>query len=404
MNRLKILNNANEHVISQLSEKYFDICESDKKRLLAESERKLNTMKKQNINNASNSNLSPETSSFEVVEIKSKSKIHKIIWSAAACVIILVCVFSVRFLPPILFSDNNAAAEYESENLASVDTPVTEQKNNTSSKEQKETSSALNNSNSSKEKNNTSSAANNSTSSKQKNNISSSSNNSSNVDNESNYVSNNTDTNVSSSEFTGKCYVGEEYPNIDEEPIQEEPIDTEPTENDSDFIIDYRIGVTETEKIMKISADMTINQVIDILGTPETLMILDGYAQYIVDNSKLLMIHYDSSDEKIGRNGNVLLTECVDISTMYCDPNTFTFDCYAISSESTIRVTCPQYVGMNVIDLSFNKDINKPSVQIGDKLRVTYSGEVLECYPPIIYPVDIEVIPMREARWAAELK
>ena len=35
MNRLKILNNANEHVISQLSEKYFDICESDKKRLLA---------------------------------------------------------------------------------------------------------------------------------------------------------------------------------------------------------------------------------------------------------------------------------------------------------------------------------------------------------------------------------
>ncbi|MBQ5566062.1 MAG: hypothetical protein IIT42_04375 [Clostridia bacterium] len=174
MNRLKILNNANEHVISQLSEKYFDICESDKKRLLAESERKLNTMKKQNINNASNSNLSPETSSFEVVEIKSKSKIHKIIWSAAACAIILVCVFSVRFLPPILFSDNNAAAEYESENLASVDTPVTEQKNNTSSKEQKETSSALNNSNSSKEKNNTSSAANNSTSSKQKNNISSS--------------------------------------------------------------------------------------------------------------------------------------------------------------------------------------------------------------------------------------
>ena len=86
-------------------------------------------------------------------------------------------------------------------------------------------------------------------------------------------------------------------------------------------------------------------------------MILNGYAQYVIDGEWLLMLHYDDENEQIGVDGQELLDSCPRLSEMINDRASLTFDCYVIDIRGeAIRVTCPQYDGFDCTDPHFTDE------------------------------------------------
>lgn len=159
-----------------------------------------------------------------------------------------------------------------------------------------------------------------------------------------------------------------------ENPIQENDI--------ADTIDSY--GETSEAKVLKISSDMTYGEAIELLGEPETVGLRNGYAQYTVDKSKLLMMFYSDINDTLGINGDELLAKCIDLSELEANYNEFVFEGFVVSNEGGIRVTCPQYAPLNCADLSFSDGTEVPTVNVGDKVMIYYSEDVLLSYPPII--------------------
>ena len=159
------------------------------------------------------------------------------------------------------------------------------------------------------------------------------------------------------------------------------------------------IGETTSEKVSQLKDGMTYAQVFEILGTPDRLGIPEGYAQYIVDGDKLLILRYTSEDDTVGTNGDFL--QGVELSSMYANESERTFDGYAAWSREdkyyggVIRLTCPQY-GLHCADVVFTDEQQEylKTIWLGKytKLRITHTDEVLESYPPIVYAEKVEVI------------
>lgn len=159
------------------------------------------------------------------------------------------------------------------------------------------------------------------------------------------------------------------------------------------------IGETTSEKVSQLKDGMTYAQVFEILGTPDRLGIPEGYAQYIVDGDKLLILRYTSEDDTVGTNGDFL--QGVELSSMYANENERTFDGYAAWSREdkynggVLRLTCPQY-GLHCADVVFTDEQQEylKTIWFGKdtKLRITHTDEVLESYPPIVYAEKVEVI------------
>ena len=153
-----------------------------------------------------------------------------------------------------------------------------------------------------------------------------------------------------------------------------------------DNIRDY--GKNTKQKVLDITTDMTYDEAITYLGEPETIM-LDSYAQFIVDNSELLMIYYNSKSDLIGMNGNELLASCKSLSELEAAPNNLTFEGYVVFCEGTIRITCPQYSPLGCADLWFSNGFDTSGIKVGDKVRISYYNDVMESYPPIIQVKEI---------------
>ena len=160
---------------------------------------------------------------------------------------------------------------------------------------------------------------------------------------------------------------------------------------------EYNMGNSGEARVLSITREMTYRQVIDRLGAPQDCMILNGYAQYVIDGEWLLMLHYDDENEQIGVDGQELLDSCPRLSEMINDRASLTFDCYVIDIRGeAIRVTCPQYDGFDCTDPHFTDEqreyLKNENVKVGDKLRITHDDYVLTIYPCICYAQSVEVI------------
>lgn len=175
------------------------------------------------------------------------------------------------------------------------------------------------------------------------------------------------------------------------EPPEEIPSASEPEYYDGE---EYDYGRTGEARVLSITSEMTYRQVIDRLGEPKDCMILNGYAEYIVDNDRLLMLHYEDENEQIGVDGQELLDSCPRLSEMVNDRTNRTFDCYVIDIRGeSMRVTCPQY-GFDCADPHFTDEqreyLKSVDVKVGDKLRIKHEDYVLEVYPCIIHAESVD--------------
>lgn len=110
-------------------------------------------------------------------------------------------------------------------------------------------------------------------------------------------------------------------------------------------VYEYEHGVTHSNIVMKVTPDMTYRQVIDLLGEPETYE-QSGYAQFIMDGDKLLMLVYDDENDNIGISGEDLAASAYPISEMYSNKDEYTFDAFIIKTNEkgdAFFVVCPQY-------------------------------------------------------------
>ena len=175
--------------------------------------------------------------------------------------------------------------------------------------------------------------------------------------------------------------------------------DTENTPGEEDPPPYVEEGKTPEERLQSITPNMTIEEALKTLGEPRTCGVLNGYAEYLI-GEKLIMITYTDKNQLIGENGEGILN-IVDMSEMYYDPQSNTFDGYVIWADEggAFRVTCPQCSGkFDCASVSKRKDntelaekLNQMDIYPGEKLRIKYTGDVLESYPPIIYAEDIDV-------------
>lgn len=186
-----------------------------------------------------------------------------------------------------------------------------------------------------------------------------------------------------------------------------ERITDEPTASEEPIgEIDVQIGITQSDKVLKITKDMSYKEAMELLGTPNDLMEQGSFAQYIVDGEYLLMLDWDYDTDLILRDGRELLDSCPRLSEMMNDPENRTFDCYIVQYNGAgIKVTCPQYdlfdcasIGVGThsggYDEAWNEVIGR-AMSDGRALRITHDGDILEVYPPLVTAVSIELAPER---------
>lgn len=213
---------------------------------------------------------------------------------------------------------------------------------------------------------------------------------------------------------TSEVYITEENPNDGgetvskpktsdssaavENPQQPDSSDTETIESGYDNIV----RVT-SENVLKITPEMTYAEVIAFLGKPDTLGVTNGYAQYIIDGERLLMLFYENKGDEIGVSGEVLLSTAPRVDEMYKDGTAYTFDCYVVRVIAggsdipyTMRVCCPQMVGNECADIRFNIELSEyislQNVKPGCGLRVECDDVVEESYPCRMFAHSVDVI------------
>ncbi len=354
-NKFKLLRDTDDNTIDKLSSYYCEISQKEKDRMFAMSERKLEAMKSTAADIDKSSDLS-KNECPETVEIENPITWYKSLRTFGVClagviVVIGTAVFSNTVKPnpvPSVTSDTNYVGTIEAAAESSIEESINETTGTISISDEEN----KNITNSSAETSVNSTADFGITTDKKDEDIQSSLNDE-----------------VSAAES--------ETVNLDKH-YEELP----------DNIENY--GKTTKQKILDITPDMTYDEAITYLGEPETIM-LDGYAQFIVDNSELLMIYYNSKSELIGINGNELLASCKSLSELEADPNNLTFEGYVVFCEGTIRITCPQYSPLGCADLWFSDGFDTSGIKVGDKVRISYYGDVMESYPPIIQVKEISL-------------
>lgn len=385
-NKFKLLRNADDEIIDTLSENYFNISKKEKDRMFAMSEKKVNDMKAKDFNSSS---ISTENDRPEILTIEKRNPLYKPFRAAGVCFALVIAVVAAAAglhgiengnVDTIPESSTTGALTDENIIVSMEDTRETafeESTLETTGASEKDED-AVYNENFDYETahdNETSSASDNSSSNK-KDSVSES------------IVESDVDIKTSVSTVTAATDKGEASSPTDLQEISDPDI---PFTSSEETAIEYddktfeSYGTTTEKKILSITADMSYDTAIKTLGEPETVCITNGYAQYIVDDTKLLMIHYSDKNELIGISGSELFESCVELSELKSDFDNFTFDCYVIACDGTVRVTCPQYSVLGgCTDLWFSSGFDKSAIKVGDKLRITYTGDVLESYPPII--------------------
>lgn len=154
-----------------------------------------------------------------------------------------------------------------------------------------------------------------------------------------------------------------------------------------------RIGYTTTEKIQEISGGMTYGKIIEHLGMPETAGFIDGYAQYIVDDDKFLVLRYKNQDEICLLSGNEILNSCLAIDSFFSDCKNNTADALVVGvTGSSITVVTPNYERFSVARFVLPTKYETKTLKIGDLIRITHDDKIAEVYPPSIKIVDMTLI------------
>ena len=171
------------------------------------------------------------------------------------------------------------------------------------------------------------------------------------------------------------------------------------TETEQEVLQDdteYNMGFTGKNRLLSVTEDMTYGEVIETLGAPEDLLIPDGFAQYRVidgDEERLLCLFYTDKDDTIGKDGRQLFDEAIPMNELYVDTENNTFECVVadIHDSGSVRVSCPQHP-INCADFRYTNDPSLMNLHLGDRLLITYSGDVLEVYPCIIHVSGLEIL------------
>ena len=196
----------------------------------------------------------------------------------------------------------------------------------------------------------------------------------------------------------------EENPSDNTSSRDDEPVQSEPAQDTEEPIgeIDVQIGMTQSDKVLKITKNMSYKEVMELLGPPNDLMMEESVAQYIVDGEYLLLLNWDYDTDPILRDGRELLDGCPRLSEMMNDPENRTFDCYIVQyNGAAIRVTCPQYdlfdcavIGVHTGEQAQEwRELIGRAMHDGRALRITHEDNILEIYPPLVSPESIELAP-----------
>ena len=394
-NKFKLLWNADDKTIDNLSDNYFNISSKEKDRMFAMSEKKVNDMKANGVN-SSYSNT--ENERLEIVTVEKRSFLYKPFRAAGVCFALVLVVAAVAAAAHRIgngdvdtFPISSAAGASVNENIsasAENETAFEESSLKTTGAADVTDEDTLYDGNfdtGNTAGSETSSAAAVSSSPNKKDDI------------ESIFDSRTTNSGVSiyyyhndnkeESENKAESSSAADLQEISD-PYIPFTSQKEETISNEDDIEPY--GTTTEKKVLGINSDMSYDEAIKSLGEPETLCITNGYAQFIVDDTKLLMIHYTDKNDLIGIDGSEILAGCADLSELVNDPDNFTFEGYVIFCDGTVRVTCPQYTVLGgCTDLWFSSGFDKSVIKAGDKVKITYTGDVMESYPPIIDVTEI---------------
>lgn len=408
-NKFKLLQNADDNIIEKLSDNYCDISQKEKDRIFAMSERKSDDMKV-NAANISQHSAPLGNERPEIVEIEKHGTWYRPFGAAGVClaavtVIIGIAVFChvahIGRIDPVTEpiedltkgtadkGETEAASELYFGETSAVSAASEDSKDSGNSEHENASVSSAEPSSVSNEKTRcTDNAA--ARSAAETSSVSNDATRRSNTSAASSAAEVNTQT---TDEQDGtRCTEYEDLPSNPESQTSEAESETvgsspvqihypieEKTSYSDDEIQAY--GTTTKDKILSISPDMTYDEAIGVLGEPDTLYITKGYAQFIVDNTKLLMIHYSDKNDTIGIDGNALLESCVELSELESDPDNLTFEGYIASCSGTVRVTCPQHSAFKCADLWLLSDFDKSSIKAGDKVKVSYYNDIMESYP-----------------------
>lgn len=183
------------------------------------------------------------------------------------------------------------------------------------------------------------------------------------------------------SSSAGVCTVGED----ESEVISYGEGDSE--EVPAERVYEYERGVTHSDIVLSVTPDMTYRQVIDRLGEPETYE-QNGYAQFIMDGDKLLMLVYDDENYNIGISGEDLAASAYPLNEMYSNKDERTFDAFIIKQNEkgdAFFVVCPQY---DFFDCAYvrARSIDKFEIDLIDwlppyQVRIKHADAWEESYP-----------------------
>ncbi|MBQ3691819.1 MAG: hypothetical protein II931_00630 [Clostridia bacterium] len=386
-NKFKLLQNADDNIIEKLSDNYCDISQKEKDRIFAMSERKSEDMK---VNAANISQHSAPLGSErpEIVEIEKHGTWYRPFGAAGVClaavtVIIGIAVFChvsrIGRIDPVTEpiedltkgtadkGETEAASELYFGETGAVSAASEDSKDSGNSEHENASVSSAEPSSVSNEKTRC-------------------------TDNAAASSAAEVNTQTTDEQDGTRCTEYEDLPSnpesqtseaesetVGSSPVQiHYPLEEKTSYSDNEI---QAYGTTTEDKILSISDDMTYDEAIGVLGEPDTLYITKGYAQFIVDNTKLLMIHYSDKNDIIGTDGNALLESCVELSELESDPDNLTFEGYIASCNGAVRVTCPQHSAFKCADLWLLSDFDKSSIKAGDKVKVSYYNDIMESYP-----------------------
>ena len=386
-NKFKLLQNADDNIIEKLSDNYCDISQKEKDRIFAMSERKSEDMK---VNAANTSQHSAPLGNErpEIVEIEKHGTWYRPFGAAGVCLAAVTVIIGIAVFCHVSRIGRIDPVTEPIEDL----TKGTADKGETEAASELyfgETSAVSAASEDSKDSGN-SEHENESVSSAETSSVSNDATRRSNTSAASSAAEVNTQT--TDEQDDTRCTEYEDLPSnpesqtseaesetVGSSPVQiHYPLEEKTSYSDNEI---QAYGTTTEDKILSISDDMTYDEAIGVLGEPDTLYITKGYAQFIVDNTKLLMIHYSDKNDIIGTDGNALLESCVELSELESDPDNLTFEGYIASCNGAVRVTCPQHSAFKCADLWLLSDFDKSSIKAGDKVKVSYYNDIMESYP-----------------------
>ena len=162
------------------------------------------------------------------------------------------------------------------------------------------------------------------------------------------------------------------------------------------------VGVHITSEMLKaVTSQMTYKEIFALLGNPERFFFATQVL-YIVDNTKFLILDYESEDEVCQLSGDELLRECVDFSSFYYSSkeavaDTVVIDGYELPDDKlTYTILSTNYKSFRFAKITLPKsEYENLKLKTGDVIRIKYKFPIPEINPPRIKVLDVKIIEQK---------